>query len=149
MMRLIAGSALAFLSLVMLAGFFGSSTAASIGARIAAFVIAVILPGATGAGLLISHFRGKGQFKDRREMLRQQTIESEVMRLAGAHGGKLTIAETVTALAITADTAKTALDALALNGLAEYEVTESGIIVYAFPDVQNLAEKSKSKGILE
>ena len=32
---------------------------------------------------------------------------------------------------------------------AEIEVTESGMLVYAFPDVQRLPEKGMSRGILD
>ena len=112
-------------------------------------LIAVLLPGATGAALIAAHFRGKGRLANRKQELRQQTLEAEALLLAGKHGGKLTIIELVGALAVTPEDAKNALDALARRGLADFEVTESGVIVYAFHDLQKLSEKSQSKNILE
>ena len=52
-------------------------------------------------------------------------------------------------MAITPEAAKDALDALALREQAELEITESGVIVYAFHDVRHLEEKSRAKGVLD
>jgi hypothetical protein len=38
---------------------------------------------------------------------------------------------------------------LVIRGVAEPEVTESGLLVYAFHDVRRLEEKPRSKGVLE
>ena len=147
--RLIGGAALLLLAAFMLVGYLGADMDASGAAQLFAFIIAVGLPAAGGAALVYSHVRGKGQLAGRKTALRQQTLEAEVLRLAGQHQGKLTIVETVSALAVTPEEAKEALDALARRGMADFEVTESGVIVYAFHDVQKLSEKSKAKGILE
>jgi predicted DNA-binding transcriptional regulator len=145
---LIVAVALLLLALVMLWGFLGSDLAVS-ATSIIALLITVVLPGSAGVVLLRRHIRNKGAIGDRKELLRKQTLEAEVLRLAAQHGGKLTIVETVTDLAITPEAAKEALDELARRGLADFEVTESGVVVYAFHDVQRLSEKPHSKGILE
>ncbi len=147
--KLLGGSALLLVSLVMFAGFLGATRDASMAAIIGAFGIAVLLPGVIGAALIAAHFRGKGRLANRKQALRQQTLEAEALLLAGKHGGKLTVIEMVGALAVTPEDAKEALDALARRGLADFEVTESGIIVYAFHDLQRLSEKAQSKNILE
>ncbi|MEX2283083.1 MAG: hypothetical protein WEE89_11420 [Gemmatimonadota bacterium] len=147
--KLWSGSALLVVSLVMLAGAFGASRDTSVAAMIGALAIAVLLPGMTGAALIAAHFRGKGRLADRKQDLRQQTLEAEALLLAGKHGGKLTIVEMVGTLAVTPEDAKNALDALARRGFADFEVTESGVIVYAFHDLQKLSEKPQSKNILE
>jgi len=147
--RLFGGSALLLLALFMLAGFLGSNSERSAAASFLAFAVAVVLPAGMGTALLIGHFRGKSKLSDRKAELRQKTIEAELLSLAQKHAGKLTIVESVSALAITPEDAKDALDALARRGLADFEVTDSGVIVYVFHDVQRLSEKSKSRGLLE
>jgi hypothetical protein len=146
--KLIGGAALLLLAAFMFAGFLGAEVASG-AAKFLAFGIAVVLPGAAGAALIASHFRAKRGFVDRKEALRQQTLEAELVRLAGRHGAKLTIVEAVAELAVSPEQAKDALDALARRGLADFEVTESGVVVYAFHDVARLSEKQQAKGILE
>ena len=147
--RLLGGAGLLLLALFMFVGYLGSDSDAAAGARFAAFVIAVLLPGAAGAALLRSYFREKRGVGQRKAELRDKTLEAELLRLAGKHAGKLTIVEAVAELAISPEEAKTGLDALARRGLADFEVTDSGVVVYAFHDLQRLSEKPHSRGILE
>jgi hypothetical protein len=118
-------------------------------AAIAALAITVILPAAGGIVLLRGGGPGGRKLNARREELRRDTLQSEMLRLATQHRGKITIVEAVTALAITPEEAKEALDGLAVRGLADFEVTDSGVVVYVFHDVQRLDEKHQSRGLLE
>ena len=145
--RLFGGLGLIGLALFMLIGFFAADVGGM--AAIIALGITVVLPGVAGAALIRRHLRGGTGLSERRNDLRQQTLEAELLRLSGVKGGKLTIVEAVSELAITPEEAKHALDELSRRGLADFEVTDSGVIVYAFHDVQHLSEKSKAKGILE
>lgn len=147
--RIAGGIGLLFLALIMFAGYLGADRDASAGATLLALAIAVGLPAAGGAALLAGHFRGRGRISDRKQDLRRQTIEAEVLRLAGQHAGKLTVVEVVGSLALPPEEAKTVLDSLARRELADLEVTDSGVIVYAFHDIARLSEKSKAKGILD
>lgn len=142
----IAGWVLMALAAFMFMGYLGASVEGP--AALFALLIAVVLPGATGFALATGRLGGRRPGA-RRDELRQQTLEAEILRLAGRHGGKLTIVEAVGELAITPEDAKHALDALALRGLADFEVTDSGVVVYVFHDVQNLDDKSRSRGLLE
>lgn len=142
----IAGWLLIALAAFMFIGYLGADVEGP--AAVFALLITVLLPAAGGAALLTGRVRGRA-LGARRAELRQQTLEAELLRLAGRHGGKLTIVEAVGELAITPEDAKQALDALAVRGLADFEVTESGVIVYVFHDVQNLGDKARSKGLLE
>jgi hypothetical protein len=137
------------LSLFMLVGFLGSGAALSAPATLAALLITVALPAAGSVALASGHFRGRGRLARRREELRQQTIESEILRLAGRHGGRLTAVEVASDMAISPEAAKDALDSLALREQAELEITDSGVIVYAFHDVRHLQEKPHAKGVLD
>jgi hypothetical protein len=137
------------LSLFMLVGFLGSSAALSAPATLAALLITVALPAAGSIALASGHFRGRGRLARRRDELRRQTIESEILRLAGQRGGRLTAVEVASDMAISPEAAKEALDSLALRELAELEITESGVLVYAFHDVRHLGEKPHARGVLD
>jgi hypothetical protein len=147
--RLVGSGLLMLLSLFMLVGFLGSNAALSAPATLAALLITVALPAAGSVALASGHFRGRGRIARRRDELRRQTIESEILRLAGQRGGRLTAIEVASDMAISPEAAKEALDSLALRELAEIEITESGVLVYAFHDVRHLGEKPHARGILD
>jgi hypothetical protein len=147
--RLVGSGLLILLSLFMLIGFLVSDAAIGAPVAIAALLITVALPATAGVALASGHFRTRGRLARRREELRQQTIESEILRLAGQRGGRLTAVEVATDMAISPEAAKEALDSLALRELAELEITDSGVVVYAFHDVRHLHEKPRAKGVLD
>ncbi|MBR9990483.1 MAG: hypothetical protein KFH98_12050 [Gemmatimonadetes bacterium] len=130
----------------MLVGYLGADVEG--GSALFALLITVLLPAAGGVALLTGRVRGFAP-APRRAELRQQTLEAELLRIAGARGGRLTIVEAVTELAVTSDDAKQALDALAVRGLADFHVTDSGVVVYVFHDLEHLGDKSDARGLLE
>ena len=146
-MRQIAGWVLIALALFMFIGYMRADVDG--GAALFALVITVLLPAAGGVALVTGRVRGRGAVSARRDELRQQTLEAELLRLAGARAGRLTIVEAVTELAVPPEEAKSALDALAVRGLADFEVTDSGVVVYVFHDIENLGDKSQARGLLE
>lgn len=143
----ILGWILIALAAFMFVGFLGADVAGS--QALGALIITVLLPAAGGVALVTGRIGTRGRIGARREELRQQTLEAELLRLAGRRSGKLTIVEAVGDLAITPEEAKRALDALAVRGLADFEVTDSGVVVYVFHDVQHLGDKPQSKGLLD
>jgi hypothetical protein len=144
-MRLL-GWILVVLATFMFVGYLGADVA---GPRaVIALIITVLLPAAGGIAILTGRVRS-GRLGGRREELRRHTLEAELLRLAGRHAGRLTIVEVVGELAVPPEEAKEALDALTVRGLADFEVTDSGVIVYVFHDVQHLGEKHDAKGLLE
>ena len=149
MWKLVGSALLLMLSLFLFAGFLQSDAARTAPATLAALLITVVLPAAGGIALAISHFGGRDRLARRREALRQQTIESEILRLAGQHAGRLTAVEVAQAMAITPEAAKVVLDELAVREHADLEITESGVIVYSFYDVRHLGQKSSAKGVLD
>lgn len=142
----IAGWLLLALAAFMFVGYLGADVSGP--AAIAALIIAVALPAAGGIALIRGGSVG-GKLTARREELRRDTLQSEMMRLAVQHQGRITIVEAVAALAISPEEAKDVLDALAVQGLADFEVTDSGVVVYVFHDVRGLGEKHQAKGLLE
>jgi hypothetical protein len=144
----IIGWILIALAAFMFVGYLGAGVSGP--AALFALLVAVVLPAAGGFALVTGRLgAGRGRLNTRREELRRDTLQSEILRLAGTHGGRITIVEVVSALAITPEEAKESLDALAVRGLADFEVTDSGIVVYVFHDVQHLGDKSEARGLLE
>jgi hypothetical protein len=143
--RLIGGGLLA-LAALMLLGFVRSSLSLAAPATIGALLVAVVLPAVAGIALI----RGIGSAEQaRRDSLRQQTIEAEVMKLAIQHKGKLTTLEVATALALQQDETKLALDAMVEREIADIEITDDGVIVYTFDAAKRLGAKETSRGILD
>jgi hypothetical protein len=147
--RLWAGLALILVSLFMLVGFMRADLAASAMTTAIAVLVAVVLPAAGGAALLAGHFRSGRTLDSRRDQLRQQTLDSEVLRLAAKRDAKLTVVEVVTELGVSSEAAKETLDGLMMRELAEIEVTDAGMLVYRFRDIQGLPGKSSSRGVLD
>lgn len=146
--KLIGGGGLIALALFMLLGFFNAGPMSSTTAALT-FLLAVVLPAASGGALIRSYFREKGSFVRQRERLRLQTYESEILLLAQRKGGKLTVVEVAAETGLDAPTADAALQSLAQQGVADIEVTDSGVLVYAFYDIQKLPEKDSSRNILD
>jgi hypothetical protein len=149
MKRLSGAFALGAISLFMLMGYLRSDIDGTAPEALAAFALLVLLPAAGAFTLARSHFDSHGQAGARKEALRLQTIESEVLKLAVERGGKLAAVEVATQLALSPEQATEALDRLALRGQAEYEVTDAGVIVYAFRDILHLGSKDSAKGLLD
>ncbi len=149
MSKLLAAAGLAALGLFMLLGFLSSGAVLAAPATLAALALTVGLP-ALGAGLLVrSHHAERARLVGRKAQLRRQTLDAEILRLAGELGGRLTPVEVATRLAITPEAAKEALDALAVRGHADIEVSDAGLLVYGFYDVRHLGSKSTAKGVLD
>lgn len=147
--KLVGGAALLLLALFMLMGVLGSDADASAVTKGVTILLTVGVPGFAGAALLRSHFGARGRLEQRKDVLRQQTLESEILRLAAQREGKLTLVEVVTALALPQASAQELLDGMAMRELAEVEVTDSGVLVYSFHDIRHLSEKSTSRGVLD
>ncbi len=150
MKRVIGGSALIGLSLLMWVGFTRAKLPPSPIVQWLTFGIAVALPMGTGAGLLYSQYRPNQKYlKTRKSELQARTIQAEIVKLAIAHKGKLTAVDVIAGLGITSALANQQLNLLMHQNLAELEITESGTLVYAFQDVQALSEKLDSKRIAD
>jgi uncharacterized membrane protein len=144
--RTIGGIALLALAALMFVGFVRSDAELASLRTVLALLITVGIPG--GAGVMLLRAPG-GRRSKRVEELRRQTIEAEILRLAMQQGGRLTVVEVASALALPSESAKTTLDSLAERELADLEITDKGVIVYAFHDAKHLSGKHSAKGILD
>ena len=149
MNKLIGAVGLALLALFMLAGFLNSELALSGGTALAALAITVGLPAAGAVLLARGHYAEKSRLSGRKAELRRNTVDAEILRLAGEHGGRLTAVEVATALSMTPEAAAEALKELGIRGQAEVEVTDAGVLVYSFYDVRHLGSKSTARGVLD
>ncbi|MBI6545417.1 MAG: hypothetical protein HY692_01400 [Cyanobacteria bacterium NC_groundwater_1444_Ag_S-0.65um_54_12] len=148
--KALGGGGLVLLAFLMLSGFLRSHVNPWAPATLIALLVAVVLPLGVGIFLLAGVLGAGSKIDRRREELRHQTLQAEILRLAACHGGKLTVVEVTTELAIDPKSAEEALDALAVRESAEVELTESGIMVYAFRGLEHLKEeKARSKRILD
>ena len=149
MTKLVAGGALAGLSLFMLLGFLNSEVTRGAPSTWVALALTVGLPAIASVLLFRSHFGERDRLQGRKAQLRQQTIDAEILRLAGEHGGRLTAVEVARLLTMTPEAAKDALDGLAVRSQADYEITDAGLIVYNFHEVRQLRDKDSAKDILD
>lgn len=149
MKSLVGGGLLLFFALVMLLGFFRSTAEFSLFQTVAALGITVAFPGIAGIALIVRQFTSGKRFDARRNSLRLQTLQSEILRLAGQRGGRLALVEIMTEMAVDTQTAQDALDALLAREVADVAVSDSGVLVYTFHDVERLHEKAKARGVLE
>lgn len=147
--RLLGGGALVALAAFMLLGFFNLSQPLSFPVAALTLLVTVGVPGGAGAALLRAHFRERTRATGHRERLRLETHQAELVRLAARRGGRLTVVEAVAETALDSHTVEAALGALMEQGVADIEVTDSGLLVYTFPDVRNLPEKGSSRDILD
>lgn len=150
--RKIFGTVLLLVALFMAFGFFRARPDAG-ATLVVTLLIAVVLPAAGGVYLWWSASADRAAalagLRRHKALLLRQTLQAELLKLAERRGGKLTVVEAVGELAFDADTVGEALEAMAVEGLAEVEVSESGVIVYAFRDVIHLGEKAEAKGVLD
>ena len=75
-------------------------------------------------------------------LVRQRRLENRILRLAAQRDGRLTVTEAATETGFTVVETETVLKGLAEGGYVEIEVTESGLIVYRFPEILFGSEKS-------
>jgi hypothetical protein len=139
--RLWGGVLLLLLSLFMLVGYLRADYPADAVVRLLFLLVFVSAPALGGAVLVRSWFTRRNQLKKRKDRLRRQTLESEVLKLARERAGSLTVFDLVTELAISREEAGSVLDHFAVHGVAETEIFDSGEINYTFTEVRNLAER--------
>ena len=147
--KLIGGITLLGVALFMLLGYAGLDRSLEPAVAIMTLLLTVGLPGAGGLALVYSWSRERGSFARRRERLVLETHQAEILKLATAKAGKVTVLEVVGDTGIGVESAEAALRDLVERSIAEVEVSETGMLVYRIPDIQKLPEKGTSKGVLD
>lgn len=147
--KIAGGVALLGLALFMVVGFLNADVDPTAFRTLVALLIVAGLPAAGGTWLLARQFGVGRRIEARREALRRDTLEAEILRMAERHDGRLTAIEVAGELAVPANTAEETLKELMARGMADIEVTDSGLLVYTFHEVRHLSEKEDAKGLLE
>ncbi len=83
------------------------------------------------------------------EHKRYAQYQHRLLRLAREKGGSLTVLEAATDGRMTVGKAEEILGALAVGGSAEVRVSESGLVVYHFPEIEHGSEKTRAKPVYE
>ncbi|MEM7065514.1 MAG: hypothetical protein AAF572_20405 [Cyanobacteria bacterium P01_B01_bin.77] len=150
MNKLLGGIGLLSLSGFMLLGFFRADLSnRSIAIKGMTFGVGVGLPMVAGMGLVGSHRRDRKRLASRIVDSRFLVLRSEILKLAQQNQGKLTEIEIIFELGIEQAVANEVLTDLCNQDLAEIEMTQSGLLVYVFPDIQQLPTKHSSRGLLD
>ena len=147
--RVVGSIVLFVLSLSMFFGFMRSGAAIGAPTTLMALLVTVVLPAAGGVALLAGRYRTRGRLAARRDQLRQKTLESEILRLAGERDGRLTSVEVVSEMAVSPEEAKETLDSLVTREVADIQITDRGLLVYTFHDIRQLGDKARAKGVLD
>jgi hypothetical protein len=113
----------------------------------AAYALAIgfctLLPVGAGAALLRPT---PGRRQARRA---EQALGAELLRLAERRGGRLTVAEVMAWLDLSKGEAEGALERLCQQGLADYRVSASGVLVYHVAALIGADEKRLAEGVLD
>ncbi|MEM9557723.1 MAG: hypothetical protein AAGC60_25920 [Acidobacteriota bacterium] len=118
-------------------------------------LIAVILPAAGGVAVLLGGRRHTRAARAARDVQRRRVLEAELLRLAAAQAPaadgrrKLTAADVAGALAVEPELAAELLEDQHQRSLAEIELTEAGVVVYAFPELADQAAKDTARRALD
>lgn len=80
-------------------------------------------------------------------LVRYRRQQNRIVRLARERGGRLTVTEAAADSGFTVEETAEILKKLADGGFVEIEVTDSGLMVYRFPELLYGHEKHWSRGI--
>ncbi len=150
MNKLLGSIGLFSLSAFMLLGFAKADLSEkSMAVKTMTFSLGVGIPLMGGLGLISSHRQEQNRLNSHQAKAQLRTLKAEILKLATVNQGKLTEIEIISALGIEATVAKEVLTHLCQQDLADIEMTDSGLLVYAFPDIQQLPQKHTSRGLLD
>ena len=112
-----------------------------VAAYVLAFGFCTLLPAGVGGALLV----------DRRRLAQraEHALAAELLRLAEQRGGHLTVAEVMAWLGLSKSEAERALERLCRQGLADYRVSASGVLVYHVVALLDPEEKRLAEGVLD
>jgi hypothetical protein len=114
-----------------------------VAAYVLALVFCALLPVGVGVALLTTG--GTRRLAERA----QHAVAAELLRLAELRGGRLTVAEAMAHLDLSKVDAERALDQLCRQGLADYRVSHSGVLVYHFGALIGAEEKRLAEDVLD
>lgn len=118
-----------------------------------ASIIAVLIVGMLFVGVpvwfAIKLLRGRRGGKSPSQPDAKGGLEVEVLKLARRLDGRLTAMEVVTELGVGIDRAEAVLKDFNKRGIAGVLISDSGLLVYSFQDLENLDEKDSARPLLD
>lgn len=81
------------------------------------------------------------------QLVRYRRHQNRIVRLARERGGRLTATEAAADAGLTVEETEEILKKLVDRGYVELQVTDSGMVVYRFPEVLYAHEKPWSRGV--
>ena len=87
------------------------------------------------------------KFEEAAHRVRYRRQQNRVVRLSHQRGGRLTVTETAAETGLAIEEADEILKGMADGGFVEVEITDSGMMVYRFPEVLYAHEKNWSRGV--
>jgi hypothetical protein len=148
MKRIVGGSVLIFIGLFMLMGFLVSTKESSFATDAMMILLFVLAPIVGGLFMLRSHFTSQQKVSKEQKKALQSAHEKEVILLARAKGGTLTIPEIIAESSLNSDEAEEVMKELVVKRYADMKMTDTGVIVYEFYEIikqREEAEFSKEK----
>lgn len=143
MKRIVGGSVLIFIGLFMLMGFLVSTKESSFAADVMMMLLFVLAPIAGGLFMLRSHFTSQQKVLKEQKKALQSAREKEVILLARAKGGTLTIPEIIAESSLNSDEAEEVMKELIVKRYADMKMTDTGVIVYEFYEIIKQREEAE------
>lgn len=112
-------------------------------AYVLSFAFCTLLPVGVGLALL------RGKHERRLEARAEHAATAELLRLAEQRGGSLTVAEVMAHLDLSKHEAERGLERLCRQGLADYRVSNAGVLVYHVGALIGREEKRGAEGVLD
>jgi phosphate/sulfate permease len=143
MKRVVGGSILIFLGLFMLLGFFASTKESSFAVNAIMMLLFVVAPIIGGILAIRSHFTSQQKVSKEQKKALQNAREKEVIHLAHAKGGILTIPEIIAETSLNSDEAEEVMQEMVVKGYVDMKTTESGVIIYEFYEIIKQKEEAQ------
>ena len=143
MKRIVGGSVLIFIGLFMLMGFLVSTKESSFAADAMMMLLFVLAPIVGGLVMLRSHFTSQQKVLKEQKKALQGAREKEVILLARAKGGILTIPEIIAESSLNSDEAEEVMKELVVKRYADMKMTDTGVIIYEFYEIIKQKEEAE------
>lgn len=142
MKRIVGGSVLIFVGLFMLLGFFTSTKDSSFATDAIMLLLFVLAPIVGGIFMIRNHFVSQQKVSKEQKKALQSAREKEVILLAQAKGGILTIPEIIAESSLNSDEAEEVMKEMVVKGYVDMNTTDAGVIVYEFYEIIKQKEEA-------
>jgi hypothetical protein len=146
--KLLAGIILMGFSGVMGFQFFNAGMPGT-NAAVTGLILTAVLPGFGGLAFLFYFLKQLQHMKRRRELIREQNLGADIIRLADRKGGKLTIFEVMAEFNLNSETAEQSLNGLITKRLARRIINEAGAFIYVIDNIRRLPRRQTSQNFVQ